>query len=139
VTTEARDADTAVGDMRALADAVGDRIADLRGTMVRIVRISSAEANRRKDERVDTNTPATLVVDGSTLPATCINLSLSGARVRVERMLDPECSVILRLTGLPDLPAKVLNGGEEAGLRFDWDADAAPAELQAWLGRQAAA
>ena len=139
VTTEARDANAAVGDMRTLADTVGDRIADLRGTMVRIVRISSAEANRRKDERVDSNTPATLVVDGSMLPATCINLSLSGARVRVDRMLDPGCSVTLRLAGLPDLPGKVLNGGEEAGLRFEWDADSAPAELHAWLGRQAAA
>jgi len=83
--------------------------------------------------------PATLVVDGRELPATCINLGRSGARVRVERTLAAGCGAVLRLPGLPELPGHVLDGGEEVSLHFGWEPDAAPVALRERLGQPAAA
>jgi hypothetical protein len=139
MTEEARGTDAAITDMRALARTVSERIAELRGVMVRIVRTSSAEANRREGERVGLDAPATLVVDGSELSATCLNLSRGGARVRVERALAAGCGVVLRLPGLPELPGHVLDGGEEVSLRFGWEPDAAPVALRERLGQREAA
>ena len=51
VSTEARSTDAAVGEMRTLAGDVGKRIDELRTVMVRIVRTSSDEADRRSDTR----------------------------------------------------------------------------------------
>jgi methyl-accepting chemotaxis protein len=139
VAQEARGTDVAVAEMRELAITVGQRIADLRTVMVRIVRTSSSEANRRDAKRVQLSLPATLVANGRELPATCVNLSHGGARVRVEQAL-PACDrVILRLPGLPELPGQMLDGGEEFSLQFGWDAETAPPELRAWLGQRAAA
>jgi methyl-accepting chemotaxis protein len=139
VSEEARGTDTAITDMQALTRTVSERIGELRGVMVRIVRTSSAEANRRESERVGLDAPATLVVDGSELPATCLNLSLGGARVRVGRTLAAGCGVVLRLAGLPELPGHVLDGGAEVSLRFDWEPDAAPVALRERLGQREAA
>jgi methyl-accepting chemotaxis protein len=139
VSGEAHGTDTAVADMRALARTVGERIAELRGVMVRIVRNSSAEANRREGERIVLDVPATLVANGNALPATCINLSRGGARVRVAQTLEAGGNVILRLPGLPELAGQVLDGGEEVSLRFGWEPDAVPVALCEWLGQRAAA
>jgi methyl-accepting chemotaxis protein len=139
VTKEAHSTDAAVSEMRTLALTVGERIADLRSVMVRIVRTSSAAADRRRDQRISLNTPAILEVHGSGLPATCLDLGPGGARVRVAQTLAAGCSVILRLPGLPEMPGQVLDGGEEVSLRFGWELDAAPVELREWVGRRAAA
>jgi hypothetical protein len=45
----------------------------------------------------------------------------------------------LRLPGLADLPGKVVRGGEDLSLRFDWEPEAAPAGLVERLRHLAAA
>jgi methyl-accepting chemotaxis protein len=139
VTEEARSTDVAVTEMTALAATVGERIAELRGVMVRIVRSSSDAANRRRDSRTVVGGPATLVWHGRPFDATCLDLSLGGARVRTAESLRSGDSVTLRLHGLPDLPARTLGEGQEVGLKFDWDPSAAPQELRARLEQLAAA
>ena len=107
--------------------------------MVRIVRTSTVEVNRREAERVVLDTPAVLVLDGRDLAVTCIDLSLGGARVRATETLAAGCGVILRVPGLPDMAGQVIKGGEEAGLIFAWKPDEAPTALRELLVRRAAA
>ena len=139
VTDEARNTGAAVGEMRTLAEAVGSNIAEVRRVMVRIVRTSSDAANRRTAQRLSADTPATLVLGGRAMPATCLDLSAGGARVRVADALIKGGQVILRMAGLPDLPGRVLEAGEEAGLSFEWAVEDAPPELLAHLRTLAAA
>jgi methyl-accepting chemotaxis protein len=139
VTDEAHSTDAAVTEMRELARTVGEQIEDLRRVMVRIVRTSSEGVNRRVDDRIKLDTPGVVVLDGRELPATCVDLSLNGARVRVEQVLAAGCDVTLRLPGLPEMPGQILQTGNETGLRFNWKDDAPPAELIAWFARKAAA
>jgi hypothetical protein len=107
--------------------------------MVRIVRTSSDAANRRRDDRIKLDGPATLLAEGSALPATCIDLGRGGARVRVAQALATGSRVVLRLPGLPDLPGQLLDGGEEVRIRFGWELEDAPEALRDWVGRRAAA
>jgi methyl-accepting chemotaxis protein len=139
VTREARGTDVAVNEMQSVAGAVAEQINELRGVMVRIVRRSSDAADRRDDDRVPVNMPATLVLNGSFLPAMCLNVSRGGARVQVSAMLAAGANVTLRLASLPDLPARVLQDGQEVSLRFPWDPTAPPPELRNWLAQKAAA
>jgi hypothetical protein len=47
--------------------------------------------------------------------------------------------VTLHLPGFPALTGAVVRAGEEFGMRFDWDPDDAPEELQAHINRRMAA
>ena len=82
VSQEAQGTDAAVNEMRSVAGEVAEHISELRNVMVRIVRTSSDAANRREDERVSINLPATLVLNGNPLPVICLDLSFGGARVQ---------------------------------------------------------
>jgi hypothetical protein len=139
MTEEAHEADVAVAEMRELAETVSAHISDLRTAMVRILRNSSSEVNRREHQRIGLNMPAVLVLNGLDLPGTCVNLSHNGARVRVARRLEAGYDVILRLPGLPEMPGRVLQDGEEVGIRFGWEGDAAPPALTTWLEQRPAA
>jgi methyl-accepting chemotaxis protein len=139
VTDEVHSTGAAVSEILTLAGTVGDNMAELRSVVVRIVRTSSIEADRREDERVTIDVPAMLILDGREVPATCLNLSRGGARVRSQEPLTEGCSVTLRLPGLPELPAQVLQGGMEGGLRFTWEPEDAPAELCKRIDQLAAA
>jgi methyl-accepting chemotaxis protein len=139
VSQEAQGTDAAVNEMRMVAGEVAEHISELRNVMVRIVRTSSDAANRREDERVSINLPATLVLNGNPLPAICLDLGFGSARVRSDQRLTAGTAVILRLGGLPDLNGTILRDGQEASIRFSWDATAAPPELVEWIrGKRAA-
>ena len=139
VSQETHTTGAAVGEMRGLAADVGARIAELRGVMVRIVRTSSDAADRRQSERVPIEGPATLVLDGRGLPATCVDLSLGGARVRVDELLENGAKVVLRLPNLPDLPGELRKGGDDVRMRFAWEPDDAPVALRRLMEQSAAA
>ena len=139
VSQEAQGTGAAVNEMRSVAGEVAEHISELRNVMVRIVRTSSDAANRREDERVSVNLPATLVLNGDPLPAICLDLSFGGARVQSDQPLTAGTAVILRLGGLPDLNGAILRDGQEASIRFPWDAAAAPPALVEWIrGKRAA-
>jgi hypothetical protein len=84
------------------------------------------------------NMPAILLMNGGQFPVTCLDLSRSGARVRSECSLAEGTSVVLKLSGLPDLAALILDDGTETGLRFTWQSEDAPRGLSDWLDRKAA-
>ena len=139
VTEEVHGTDAAVGEMRTLTEDVAARIVELRQVMVRIVRTSSDASDRRRDTRVGLAEPAILVLDGRLIAGMCLDLSLGGARLRMEQPVPEGRSVALRLPGLADLAGKVVRGGEDISLRFDWEPDAAPAGLVERLRHLAAA
>ncbi len=139
VSQEAQGTDAAVNEMRSVAGEVAEHISELRNVMVRIVRTSSDAANRREDERVSINLPATLVLNGNPLPVICLDLSFGGARVQSEHRIGAGTAVVLRVGGLPDLSGTILRDGEEASIRFPWDSTAAPRALVEWIrGKRAA-
>ncbi len=139
VSQEAQGTDAAVNEMRSVAGEVAENISELRNVMVRIVRTSSDAANRRQDERVTINLPATLVLNGNLHPAVCLDLGLGGARVQSDQRLAAGTTVILRLGGLPDLKGTILRDGQEASIRFAWESAAAPQALVEWIrGKRAA-
>jgi methyl-accepting chemotaxis protein len=139
VTQEAHSTNAAVSDMRSVAGAVTDQIAELRSVMTRIVRTSSDAANRRSEKRVPVNLPVTLVMNDGALRAKCLDLSRVGARVLAEQLLTSGAGVILRLPGLPDLTGQILHGGLEASVSFTWTGEAAPPRLCDWIDAKAAA
>ena len=139
VSQEAQGTDAAVNEMRSVAGEVAQDISELRNVMVRIVRTSSDAANRREDERVSINLPATLVLNGNPVPAICLDLSFGGSRVQSDQRLTAGAAVTLRLGGMPDLNGTILRDGQEASIRFPWDSDAAPQALVEWIrGKRAA-
>ena len=139
VTEEAHSTETAIQEMQSVAGTVTDQIAELRSVMVRIVRTSSDAANRRDDERIPVNAPATLILNGTGVEVTCLNVSRGGARLKANKMLAAGSSAALRLPGLPDLPGQILHDGPETSLQFPWDAESPPPELRAWLEQRQAA
>jgi methyl-accepting chemotaxis protein len=138
VTEEAHSTETAVTDIQSAAGTVFDQIAVLGTVMVRIVRTSSDAANRRSDKRIPLNLPAALILDGREIQAECVDLSRGGARVNASQNLVSGTIVILRMAGLPDLSATVIEGGEHASLRFAGGPEGTPAPLSDFLDRQAA-
>ena len=130
VTVEAQNTDAAVQDMQAVAGSVAEKIGELRGVMVRIVRSSSDAANPRGLKGFDLAKPAILVVDGRELSITCQNLTVGGARVQVDETIAAGIDVVLRLPGLPDLSSHVLQGGQDVSLCFNFSSDNVPMALQ---------
>ncbi|MGD0104846.1 MAG: PilZ domain-containing protein [Rhodopila sp.] len=125
--------------MQSVAGTVAGQIMELRSVMVRIVRTSSDAANRRDDERIPINAPATPLLNGTSIPVMCLNISRGGARANTEEKIAAGSSAALRLPGLPDLPGQLLRDGPETSLRFPREADAAAPELRAWLEQRHAA
>nr|WP_321984548.1 methyl-accepting chemotaxis protein [uncultured Lichenicoccus sp.] len=139
VTQEARNTDSSAAQMRALAGDVGERIGELREVMVRISKASADASERRQHERVQAECAASLIVEGRVLPGICLDLSVGGARVRLQESLAQGSIATLRLAGLPDLAGEILETGSMARLRFPWDAADAPPELHERLRVLAAA
>ncbi len=139
VSNEARGTEAAVEDMRAATATVAERIDDLRGVMVRIVRTSSEAADRRRAKRFEVKEPATLLVAGRAIQATCRDLSTGGARLELQEPVAENTNVVLRLPRLPDLPGHVIGSGLDVGMQFDWEPNAAPEALVERLKLAAAA
>jgi methyl-accepting chemotaxis protein len=138
VSVEVSGTDAAVGEMRSAAAMVGDRIAELRGVMMRIVRTSSTAADRRGDRRVPVNAPASLLVEGKVHPVICVDLSRGGARVSTDHPVRAGDRTELRLANLPGLPGRFQGSGTNVGVKFDWEATNAPPALEVLVDETAA-
>ena len=143
VSAEMRGTDAAIGEMRAAAATVSDRIAELSHVMVRIVRTSSDAANRRNAERKRLQIDGVLVDGGLTVPVVCVDLSASGARLELsvanQRLPPVGHDIVLRLPRLPDLTGKIVRISDDVGIQFDWHPAEAPPALRAILDHAMAA
>lgn len=81
VAAEAQDNLTRAADMNAIAEEVDISIADLRSSLVRIVRTATPEVNRRKNPRYNAELGVTLLIEGTTLRGKTIDISAGGAKV----------------------------------------------------------
>jgi len=66
-------------DVRAIADEVSHSVDDLRNILVRVVRTSMAEVDRRHDTRYEANLPARLETPAGARTCRLLNLSTGGA------------------------------------------------------------
>ena len=112
-------ADAVLGDINALNTAV----AELRTAVVRVVRTSTQEVDRRLSARYAMEWPARLLVDGKYSDVTVVDLSEGGARIVGAGALSVEVRGTLTLEGgaFP-LPLRVL-GADADSLRVEFTLD----------------
>lgn len=110
--------------MRAESSAVTESIAAFRGSIVRTIRTATADADRRMAARIPVQRACGLVVGRTEHQAEIIDISLTGARVRVSTALAAGTSGTISL-GPPDTGAKATfrvvaaHTDDELGLAFD--------------------
>ena len=105
-------------EVRLTAEGVASSIDTLRKTLVRVVRTSMSEVNRRRDKRFEVDLPC--VLDGKT-EGRVISLSRLGAGVRTARRLAVGQRGSLRLDRIPNPVRFVVteDDGEVLHVRFD--------------------
>ncbi|MBC08007.1 methyl-accepting chemotaxis protein [Thalassospira sp.] len=81
VASEAQDNLTRAADMNRIAEEVDASIAELRTSLVRIVRTATPEVNRRKDPRFDAQLAVTIKVGGKSIRGQTIDISAGGTKV----------------------------------------------------------
>ncbi|BDW96125.1 hypothetical protein MACH10_18100 [Thalassospira tepidiphila] len=81
VASEAQDNLNRAAAMNKIADEVNISIAELRNSLVRIVRTATPEVNRRKDPRHETQLAVTVKINGKSIRGQTIDISAGGVRV----------------------------------------------------------
>ncbi len=120
VSTDAQSTGAAADDVRAKADQVAVSINGLRTDIVRVIRTSTRDADRRRAQRFAVNQAASLTVGGRALSVTVENLSAGGALLAATTEVPANARVALRLSGYDrDIPALVI--GTEGGVRLSFD------------------
>jgi methyl-accepting chemotaxis protein len=119
-----RQAESVHVEISGLATAVGD----LRHSVIRVVRTSTIEVDRRRSERYPTNLLCHLALaDGSTHAARVRDLSDGGANIEAGPAMQPGDRGVLRLSGIGfDLPFTVRHAADGA-LHVAFALDAATA------------
>ncbi|MGJ4970295.1 MULTISPECIES: cache domain-containing protein [unclassified Bradyrhizobium] len=118
VSREASEAGRRSTDIRDGSTVVADKVQRLRTELVRVIRTSTADVDRRLSTRLNINRPGTLQVNGEAIPVTVRNLSLGGALLEaVPVRLTMNTSVTLAITGMvSDLPGTVTRVGDRTAL-----------------------
>lgn len=124
VSIEAQAAGAISREVDALAQQVGDHISTLSHTLVRVVRTSTEEVDRRVLPRFAVDLPVEVEHMGRTIAARIRNISEGGAMVAG---LDLAAgALVLRIAGIGDLKAAVLSRhGDVTRVRFNPSADQA--------------
>lgn len=91
--------------------------------------------DRRQTQRVEIRRRALVSIDGKTMHAVCVNLSLAGALLTCDEPLPDSGTIVLKINQLPELTAAIIDGGLSPRVCFiNLSADAAEA-LEAFLGQ----
>jgi methyl-accepting chemotaxis protein len=125
--------------VRSNLDEVATSIHDLRQVLVRVVRTSTDEADRRHTRRFRVNEPCTLILDasgsaGAGLAATVRNLSQDGAMVQGASLPAPGTRGTIRFDRHGFSIAFEVRSQEEGGIHLSFAADGEPALRQAIAG-----
>jgi methyl-accepting chemotaxis protein len=129
VSAEAKDTRERASEVLVNTSALGKALEDLKQTVIRVARTSTAEVDRRADERHDLDMTCRLQVSGQSHTASVIDLSDGGAHV----VGGPELAIGSRGTLSLDgadfaLPFSVI-GSDSGSLRLEFDLDGATAAL----------
>jgi methyl-accepting chemotaxis protein len=119
---------TAAADVREHAAGLAARMHDLKSTLTRIVRTSTAEVDRRTAMRHVVNLPCQLIIAGEACTAQVIDLSAGGAKLRDGPVVAPETPGELRLPGVPFALPFLASTDEDTNLHLTFRLDAATAE-----------
>ncbi|AUG52839.1 methyl-accepting chemotaxis protein [Thalassospira marina] len=123
--------------MNQIASEVDKSIAELRATLVRIVRTATPEVNRRRDPRFNIETRVQVSVNGETINGHTIDISKGGCKVKLQKPVKPGTRGTIRIDG-PNitLSFEVENSREDvANLDFSASPDREKV-LRPWLERQ---
>ncbi|MCW2236133.1 methyl-accepting chemotaxis protein [Azospirillum canadense] len=134
VSREASSTGDRAADVRVIADQVSSSIDELRGILVRVVRTSMAEVDRRRDTRFEANLPVEVETTSGTRSCRLLNLSTGGAALEGWSDAGAGTRATLRLDGVPTpIPARVV-GVEHTTchVRFDLT-DAGQADIDRHL------
>jgi methyl-accepting chemotaxis protein/aerotaxis receptor len=108
VASEAQDNLERAAQMNKIAEEVDESIAELRASLVRIVRTATPEVNRRKDPRYDVQLAVTVKIGGKSVRGQTIDLSVGGVKVSLAEPIPEGASGEIMIEG-PNatLPFKV--------------------------------
>ncbi|MFL1463962.1 methyl-accepting chemotaxis protein, partial [Roseococcus sp. DSY-14] len=120
VSAEAGRGGAEAGGVRAAAQAAFEDVAAMQGTLVRMIRTSMAEAERRAEPRAALRLPCRLLLPAGETRGELLDASPSGARVRAPGLAEgQEGRMLLDGAGV-DIPFAVAHAeAGEAGLRLD--------------------
>ncbi|MGC2774983.1 MAG: cache domain-containing protein [Bradyrhizobium sp.] len=141
VSREASEAGRRSTDIRDGSTNVAEKVQQLRTELVRVIRTSTADVDRRLATRLNINRPGTLEVSGEPVAVIVRNLSLGGALLEaIPVQLSVNASVTLAITGMiSDLPGTVTRVGDRTALvQFTLNAEQATRLTALVSDRQAA-
>ncbi|MGJ4944140.1 cache domain-containing protein [Bradyrhizobium sp. HKCCYLS1011] len=109
VSREAAEAGRRSTDIRDGSAQVAHKVQELRADLVRVIRTSTADVDRRLASRLNINRPATLQVNGQGAPVKVRNIALGGALIEaIPVELSVNTPVSLTVTGMmSELPGAV--------------------------------
>ncbi|MGJ4926948.1 cache domain-containing protein [Bradyrhizobium sp. HKCCYLS2038] len=118
VSREASEAGRRSTDIRDGSTVVADKVQKLRTELVRVIRTSTTDVDRRLSTRLNINRPGTLQANGEQISMTVRNLSLGGALLeQVPVRLSVNTPVTLAIAGMvSDLPGTVTRVGDRTAL-----------------------
>ncbi|MFD1626191.1 methyl-accepting chemotaxis protein [Azospirillum griseum] len=125
VANDAQTTGAAAEDVRTKADEVAVSITGLRTDIVRVIRTSTRDADRRRARRYAVRKAGSLEVGGRSVEVMVENLSIGGALLAAGPQVPSNARVTLRLSGYTaDIPAMVISSNGGVRLSFLMDADA---------------
>jgi methyl-accepting chemotaxis protein len=141
VSTEAVETSRRASDIRAGSSDIANKVDSLRSTLVRVIRTSTADVNRRVFERKELNQPGTLESQGISHRIVVQDLSEGGARLRdLKTDIGVNAAISLVLDGFPTKLSGFITGKDVTGvsLRFDLTEAAMQAVRDFVTGRKVA-
>ena len=99
VASEAQENLKRAAQMSKIAEEVDDSIAELRATLVRIVRTATPEVNRRQDPRFDVQLAVTVIIGGKSIKGQTIDLSKGGTKVSLAETIPQGAKGQIKIDG----------------------------------------
>jgi len=138
VTHEAAAVTDLAADVRKSVGGVNDNIESLKNALVKIVRTSTAEADRRMHRRQETDIAAKIVLDGRMADGRIVDISMGGASLRTAQSPAVGANGRLEFDGLSlAFEVRAVEGGD-VRVAFNGPREEI-GQIEAWWGRRYAA
>jgi methyl-accepting chemotaxis protein len=141
VSTEAVETSRRASDIRAGSSEIANKVDSLRSILVRVIRTSTADVDRRMFDRKEINQPGTLESQGISHRIVIHNLSEGGGRLHgLEAGIGINAAISLVIDGFPTKLDGFVAGKDAAGasVRFDLSETVGQALREFVAGRKAA-
>lgn len=137
VSVAADDGSKQAAQVLAMTQGMGEAVVSMKTTVIRVVRTSTEEVNRRKSARLALDLPCRIDLAGRSDPtARLSDLSDGGARIVTDLTAGSGTRGVLHVSGLACGLPLVVQGQDHGAVRVAFDLDAsAAASLQAFMAR----